>query len=65
MASNAPAASRSSDDTWQAFASVGYKFNDRWSTQPGYRYMSIEKEIGGADTSIELDVPLLGVTTHS
>ena len=58
------AASRSSDDTWQAFTSVGNRFNDRWSTQLGYRYMSIEKEIGGADTSIELYGPLLGATAH-
>lgn len=37
----------SDDMTWQAFASVGYRFNERWSTQLGYRYMDIEKPIGG------------------
>lgn len=50
------------DQTWQVFASVGYKFNERWSTQLGYRYMSVEKEIGGADTTIDLSGPLLGVS---
>jgi hypothetical protein len=54
----------SNDNTWQAFASVGYRFDERWSTQLGYRYLAIEKEIGGADTSIELYGPLLGVTAR-
>jgi outer membrane receptor protein involved in Fe transport len=50
------------DQTWQAFASVGYRFDERWSAQLGYRYMSVEKEIGGADTTIGLSGPLLGVS---
>ena len=54
----------SNDNTWQAFASVGYRFNERWSTQLGYRYLDIEKEIGGEDASIELYGPLIGVTAR-
>ncbi len=52
------------DMGWQAFASVGYKFDARWSVQLGYRYMAIEKKIGEAETSIDLYGPLLGVTAH-
>lgn len=52
------------NSTWQAFASVGYRFNARWSTQLGYRYMSIAKEIDGQDVEIDLSGPLLGVTAR-
>ncbi|WP_157973483.1 outer membrane protein [Tropicimonas sp. IMCC34043] len=50
------------DQTWQAFASVGYKFDERWSTQLGYRFMSVEKELDNADTTIDLSGLLLGVS---
>ena len=53
-----------SDMTWQLFASVGYRFNERWSTQLGYRYMDIEKEIDGDDVSLELYGPLAGFTAR-
>ena len=53
-----------SSSTWQAFASVGYKFNERWSTQLGYRYMAIEKEINGQNTTVDLYGPLIGVTAR-
>jgi hypothetical protein len=53
-----------SDTTWQAFASIGYRFNDRWSTQVGYRYMDIEKEIGGDDVKLEFSGPLIGFTAE-
>lgn len=54
----------SSDRTWQAFASVGYRIDPRWSAQFGYRYMRVEHDIGDAATSIDLYGPLLGVTAH-
>ncbi len=54
----------SDDMTWQALASVGYRFDARWSAQLAYRYMDIEKPIGGNDTSIELYGPLIGVTAR-
>lgn len=51
-----------SDFTWQVFASLGYQFDERWSVQGGWRYVSIEKEIDGRDTTIILNGPLLGLT---
>ena len=51
-----------SDESWQAFASVGYQFDPRWSVQGGWRYMAIEKEIDGRDLEVDLNGPLLGVT---
>lgn len=42
------------DTTWQVFGSVGYRFNQRWSTQVGYRYMQIEKDFGDNDVTIDL-----------
>jgi hypothetical protein len=55
-----------SDDssTWQAFASIGYRFNERWSTQLGYRYMSIDKTVDGEDVDLDLYGPLIGVTAR-
>ncbi len=50
--------------TWQAFASVGYRFDPRWSVQFGYRYMNVETELDGQDTTVELQGPLLGVTAR-
>lgn len=52
------------DATWQGFASVGYRFNPRWSAQLGYRYMSIDKEMDGQDVEIDLSGPLIGVTAR-
>ena len=37
------------DSTWQALASVNYAFNDRWSLRGGWRYLDIQKEIGGLE----------------
>jgi hypothetical protein len=54
----------SDTSTWQVFASVGYRFNERWSTQIGWRYMDIEKELGGLDTSLGLSGPLIGVSAR-
>ena len=45
----------SDSETWQVYAGLGYKFNEQWSTQVGYRYMDINKEIDGRDVSIALD----------
>jgi hypothetical protein len=50
--------------TWQAFASVGYRFNQNWSAQAGYRYMNIEKTISGQEVTVDLDGPLLGFSYH-
>ncbi len=41
-----------SDPSWQVFGG------------PGYRFLSIEKDIGGGDTRLKLYGPLLGVTAR-
>jgi hypothetical protein len=46
------------------FASVGYRFNPRWSTQVGWRYMEIQKDIGDLDTTLDLSGPLIGVSAR-
>lgn len=51
-----------SDESWQAFASVGYQIDPRWSVQGGWRYMAIEKEIDGQDVEIDLNGPIIGAT---
>ena len=53
-----------SDLTWQIFGSLGYQFDERWSVQGGWRYVSIEKEINGRDVELDLNGPLLGFTVR-
>jgi opacity protein-like surface antigen len=50
------------DLTWQAFASLSYRINDRWSAQGGWRQLHIEHRIEGRDVTLELGGPLLGAT---
>lgn len=54
----------SSDLSWQAAAIASYSFNDTWSGELGYRFMSIEKEINGFDTTLQLSGPLIGVSAR-
>lgn len=49
------------DETWQLFGSVKYAFSDKWSTQVGYRYMEISKELSGRDVSVDLGGPVVAV----
>lgn len=51
-----------SDNSWQALGAVGYQFAERWSAQAGWRYMAIEKKIGGRKVEVDLSGPLVGVT---
>jgi hypothetical protein len=53
-----------SDLTWQAFASLGYQFDARWSVQGGWRYFLTEKEIEGRDVETEFSGPVLGLTVR-
>lgn len=48
--------------TWQAVGTVGYRLDDAWSIQGGWRYMSISKDLPAADLDIELTGPLIGLT---
>jgi opacity protein-like surface antigen len=52
----------SGDETWQVYAGVGYAFDARWSTEIGYRYMDINKEVDDRDVSIGLSGPVLALT---
>jgi hypothetical protein len=50
------------DETWQAFGSVKYAFDENWSTQIGYRHMVIAKELDGRDVSVDLGGPVIAVS---
>lgn len=52
----------SDDKTWQALASVGYKFDDRWSMQLGYRQMDLTHDLGGNPATISMSGPIIGAT---
>ncbi len=50
-----------SDSTYQIIATVGYRINDRWSVQGGYRYLDIDKDEDElSDLNISLSGPILG-----
>jgi hypothetical protein len=49
-----------SDITWQAYAGLGYRFNETWSVQAGYRTMTIERDIDGRDVTLGLDGIMVG-----
>ena len=48
--------------TWQALATVGYRLNDRWAFQGGYRYLQAEWDTDFGEASLEFSGPILGVT---
>ncbi|PZQ99710.1 MAG: hypothetical protein DI533_03380 [Cereibacter sphaeroides] len=52
----------SGDQTYQFYGGVGYAFADNWSTELGYRYMSVSKELDGRDVSMDLRGPVLAVS---
>ena len=52
----------SGDETGQVYGGVGYAFDDAWSMQLGYRYMTISKELDDRDVSFDLSGPVLAVT---
>jgi len=51
-----------SELTWQAEATVGYRFAERVSAQVGWRHLVIERDIKDRDAEIELSGPLIGLT---
>ncbi|WP_176559460.1 outer membrane beta-barrel protein [Rubellimicrobium roseum] len=51
-----------SDETWQVIATMGYRVNDRWSIQGGYRQLRFERENDGVDYEVDLSGPILGAT---
>lgn len=48
--------------TWQALATVGYKFNEKWMLQAGYRYLEAEWDTNLGESSLEFSGPILGIT---
>jgi opacity protein-like surface antigen len=48
--------------TWQALATVGYRLNDNWAFQGGYRYLQSEWDTDLGQSSLEFSGPILGVT---
>lgn len=51
-----------SDMSGQFLGTVNYALNDRWDLRFGYRYLVIDKPIGGRDMRFDLHGPLLGAT---
>jgi len=48
--------------TWQGLASVGYRINESWAVQGGYRYLESEWDTDDGQTSLELSGPIIGIT---
>ena len=48
--------------SWQVLGAVGYKFNDVWSAEGGYRYMSIQNSSAATTMDVDLSGPLFGVS---
>ena len=49
------------DATWQALATVGYRIDDRWTVQAGYRHMTVEHDLGDSlPVAFDLGGPLIG-----
>jgi hypothetical protein len=53
-----------SDLSWQAYGGLGYRFNERWLMQVGYRHLSIEKDLGGRETNVDQSGLLVGATVE-
>lgn len=49
-------------NTWQALATVGYRLNENWALQGGYRYMEAEWDTDLGQSSLDFSGPILGVT---
>ena len=51
-----------SDMSGQFLGTFDYAINDRWDFRFGYRYLAIDKPIGGRDNRIDLHGPILGAS---
>lgn len=51
-------------ETWQLYAGFGYRINEAWSTQAGWRYMNVNKDVGDTNANVNLDMsgPVFAVT---
>lgn len=48
--------------TWQVLATVGYKLNEKWTFQAGYRYLDAEWDTNLGEASLEFSGPIIGAT---
>jgi hypothetical protein len=46
----------------QGVGTIGYRFNERWSAQLGYRYMNFDREVDGRDVTVDLYGPIIGAS---
>lgn len=51
-----------STSSWQGLATIGYKVNDNWDLQGGYRYMRARWDTDFGRNKIEFSGPLIGAT---
>lgn len=51
-----------SDLTWQVMATFDYQLNDSWALRFGYRYLEIDKPVGGNDLKTGISGPIFGAT---
>jgi len=51
-------------ETWQALATLGYRFNDRWSARIGYRWMNLDRDVDGEPVELDLFGPMIGVSAR-
>ena len=50
--------------TWQALASMGYRFNDSVSARLGWRYLSVDYDDDGFLWDVDLNGPILGLAVR-
>lgn len=48
--------------TWQALATVGYRLNESWTLQGGYRYLEAKWDTDFGESSLDFSGPILGAT---
>jgi hypothetical protein len=52
----------SDSETWQILLTADYKINEKWSARVGYRQISIDHDIDGAEFSFDQSGPIFGAT---
>jgi len=52
----------SDTSNWQALATIGYSFNEKWSVQAGWRYLEAEWDTKQGKSSLDFSGPIMGVT---
>lgn len=51
-----------SELAWQLLGTAGYRFDDRWSLQVGYRHLFVKRDFGEATMKTAFTGPIAGVT---